>query len=369
MEFKINTKELEKQLNKVVSIVPSRSNMLILEHFLMTVRNNVLSMYSTDLHVSLQNSIPISASSDFSVAIPAKLLFDTIKTLEDTDIKIKIDSDHKVKVTTDTGIFVTSYLDAIDYPTIPELDALHSFAIDGKKLKYAFDTIGFAASKEEIRIAMTGVLLELKKEEIVFVSTDGHRLAKLSLLNYENPVERRIVIPSKSVSILTRLLEDQEVKISFSDTLIKFEFGNEIFVSKLIDDPYPNYESVIPLENDNILEISKDSLLKVLRRIALFTSTSTKQVRFGITKDILSLSAENIDFGSEALEKVLCEYNGTPMEIAFNSSYITEILSNIPHERVIFRLNNPTRACIVEPKEQNENENLIMLIMPMRINV
>lgn len=368
MEIKVNTQEFEKVLNQVVSIIPARSPMPILEHFLLSIKDNMLSVYATDMQIALQTSIPVISAQETSIAVPARLLHDTIKSLTDTDIKISTDKDQKIKVTTDTGVFRISYLEAADFPHLPAFQEIYNFTISTERLKKAFDTANSAVSKEEARISMTGVLMELKTDELRFVATDAHRLVKLSYLDIQNTIEKKIIIPGRAVQVVSKMLTDSDVRVSFNDSQIRLEQGSIVFVSRLIEDQYPNYESVIPLENDNILETSKEELSSVLKRISLFTSTQTKQVKFSITKDILSLSAENIDLGSEANEKILCDYQGTPMDIAFNSTYVSEVIRIIGTDRVIFKLNNPTRACLLEPNIQEENENLLVLIMPMRLN-
>jgi DNA polymerase-3 subunit beta len=369
MEFKVNTKEFEKVLNQVVSIIPARSPMPILEHFLLSIKDNLLSVYATDMQIALQTSIPITSAQETSIAVPARLFHDTIKSLTDTDVKVSTDKNQKIKITTDTGVFKISYLDAAEFPHLPIFQENYNFTISTDKLKKAFDTTVSAVSKEEARIAMTGVLMELKADELRFVATDAHRLVKLSYLDIKNTVEKKLIIPKRTVEVVLKMLTDADVRVSFNDSQIRLEQGNIVLVSRLIEDQYPNYESVIPLENENILETSKEDLSSVLRRISLFASSQTKQVKFSITKDILSLSAENIDLGSEANEKILCEYQGAPMDIAFNSNYVSDVLRSIGTDKVVFKLNNPTRACILEPSIQEENENLLILIMPMRLNV
>ncbi len=368
MEFKVNTKEFEKILNQVVSIIPARSPMPILDHFLLSIKDNMLSVYATDMQISLQTSIPVTSAHETSIVVPARLLHDTIKSLTDTDVKISTDKDQKFKVTTDTGVFKISFLEAADFPHLPAFQEIYNFTISTDRLKRAFDTTNTAISKEEARISMTGVLMELKNDELRFVATDAHRLVKLSYLDIQNTIEKKIIIPGRAVQVVSKMLSDSDVRVSFNDSQIRLEQGSIVFVARLIEDQYPNYESVIPLENDNLLETSKEELSNVLRRISLFTSSQTKQVKFSISKDILSLSAENIDLGSEANEKILCDYQGEPMVIAFNSIYVSEAIRNIDNDRVIFKLNNPTRACILEPKTQLESENFLVLIMPMRLN-
>jgi DNA polymerase-3 subunit beta len=369
MEFKVNTQEFEKVLNQVVSIIPARSPMPILEHFLLSIKDNLLSVYATDMQIALQTSIPITSAQETSIAVPARLFHETIKLLTDTDVKVSTDKNQKIKITTDTGVFKISYLDAADFPHLPIFQENYNFTISKDKLKKAFDTTVSAVSKEEARISMTGVLMELKADELRFVATDAHRLVKLSYLDIKNTVEKKLIIPRRTVEVVLRMLTDADVRVSFNDSQIRLEQGSIVLVSRLIEDQYPNYESVIPLENENILETSKEDLSSVLRRISLFASSQTKQVKFSITKDILSLSAENIDLGSEANEKILCEYQGAPMDIAFNSNYVGDVLKSIGTDKVVFKLNNPTRACILEPSVQEENENLLILIMPMRLNV
>lgn len=369
MEFKVNTKDLEKILSQVIPIIPSRTPLFIMEHFLVTLRDNLLIVYATDTHIGYQTSIPVVSDGDFMAAIPARLFYDTVKSLPDTDIKVVFnENDKRMMIFTDTGKFSLGYVDPIEFPRLPQVVEKISFTIPGERLKYAFETTDFAYDRESQRLAMTGILLDIKTDKVVFVSTDSHRLVKLSLNDIAPKIESQLIIPGRSANILSKLLDQKEVRIVVGEKLVKFEIDSSEFTTRLIEDKYPNYDSVIPLENDNILKVNRDDLYRVLKRISLYTQSKSRQVRFTIEKEILSISATNEEIGSEANEKMLCEYSGESMTIAFKADFIFDILNNISSEEVIFKLDKPNRTCIVEPSTQKENENLLMLVMPMRLN-
>jgi len=369
MEFKVNTKEFERVLSQLIPIIPSRTPLVILEHFLLSIRDNLLIVYATDSNIAFQTSIPVISNGDFEATVPARLLHDTVKSLPDTDIKIVFqESDKRMVIHTDTGKFSLVYASHDEFPKLPKVEEKLSFNISGEKLKYALETTDFAYDRESQRLSLTGILMDIKTDKVVFVSTDGHRLVKLSFKNITTDFEAQIIIPGKSANILSKLLDEKEVRIIGSEKLVKFEIDSSEFITRIIEEKYPNYESVIPLENENVLKINREDLLKVLKRISLYTHSKTRQIKFTLDKDILSVFAENMEMGSEAIEKMLCEYSGEQMTVAFKVDFLIDILNNISTNEVYFKLDKPVRPCLVEPLTQNENENLLMLVMPMRIN-
>ncbi len=370
MEFKINTKELDKVLSNLVSIIPSKSPLEITQHVLLNLKDNLLTIKATDLQVSYQKTIPVFSDGEISVAIPGKLFHDTISSLPDTDIKVTFQqNEKKFVINTDTGKYVISYVDSSEFPVFPEVEELSSFTMNSERLKYALSTTSFACGKDEQRLAMRGILLDLKKDKVVFVSTDGHRLVKLDFNDFQSNFEGQLIIPSKSAELLERVLNDEEVRVIVGDKLVKFEIDGGIFVTRLIDDNYPNYESVIPLENDIVMQISRNELLKVLKRANNFVQSQIKRVDFEITKDMLSVTAENDEMGTKMDEKMLCSYSNDPLKISFKLDLISDILEHIKEDELLFKFNSPTRPCLIEPANQKENENLLVILMPMRVNV
>ena len=180
--------------------------------------------------------------------------------------------------------------------------------------------------------------------------------------------DREIIVPGKALGLAVKSIENSESTVSFSDTHTMFSFGNVRILSRMIEEKYPNYESVIPLDNEKTLVVDKNQLLSSVRRTALYASSTTHQVRFTVKKNSVTISAEDIDFGSEAKETLKCEYSAEPMEIGFNSAYVIDILSHIDTEEVLFLISSPTRASIVKPAIQRDGEMLLMLVMPVRLN-
>ncbi len=368
MEFKVNSKVLEKLLSKIIPAVPARTPMPILENFLFDIEDGSLTVCATDLEIALRSSINVAADENIKMVIPARLLFDIIRSLGETQIHFETESNSKLKLSTDTGIYNISYSSPDDFPAIPAVSKEKEISINGNELKRAIDQTSFAMSKEDMRPAMTGTLLEFSTDGLRFVTTDGHRLVKFVNKELKSDQDEQYIIPERAISVLTKQLGDNDVNIYFSKTNISVNIGDLEFISRLIGEKYPAYNSVIPLVNENAMKVKTDSLLSSIKRMMLFSSSNSKQVKFSISKDKLEVSAEDIDHGSNAKETVFCEYSGEPMDIGFNTSYVNDVLSHLAEEDIIFKLHSPTKACIIEPAEVKENEDLMMLLMPVRLN-
>ena len=368
MEFKVNSKVLEKLLSKIIPAVPTRTPMPILENFLFDITDGAMTVCATDLEIALRSSINVSADENVKMVIPARLLFDIIRSLGETQIKFEVDSNSKLKLTTDNGVYNLSYSSPDDFPEIPVVPKDKIININGNDLKNSIDQTSFAMSKEDMRPAMTGTLFEFTQEGLRFVTTDGHRLVKLLNKNIKSETDEQYIIPERAITVLSKLLTDSDVNIYLSKTNISFNIGELEFISRLIGEKYPAYSSVIPLENENSLKIKTSDILSTVKRMMLFSTSSSKQVKFSISPDKLEVSAEDIDHGSNAVENIFCDYKGEPMDIGFNTNYVHDILTHLDEEEIIFKLHSPTKACIIEPSKENENEDLMMLLMPVRLN-
>ena len=368
MEFKVNSKVLEKLLAKIIPAVPSRTPMPILENFLFDIKDGLLNVCATDLEIALRSSINVAADENLKMIVPARLLYDIIRSLDDTQIHFETESNLKLKLTTENGVYNLSYSLPEDFPAIPSVAEDRQIAFSGSDLKKAIDLTSFAMSKEDMRPAMTGMLLEFSVEGLRFVATDGHRLVKYVNKNIKTEIEEQYVVPERAISVLTKLLGETDVKFCLSKTNISFQMGNLEFISRLIGEKYPAYNSVIPMENENLLKVKTPDLLSTIKRMVLFSTSSSKQVKFSLNKNSLEVSAEDIDHGSNAKENVNCEYKGEPMDIGFNTAYVNDVLSHIEGTDIIFKLHSPTKACIIEPTAMKENEDLMMLLMPVRLN-
>ncbi len=368
MEFNVNSKVLEKLLSKIIPAVPVRTPMPILENFLFDIKDGALIVCATDLEIALRSSINVAADENIKMVIPARLLFDIIRSLEETQIHFATESNSKLILTTDKGVYNLSYSSPEDFPEIPSVSKEREIVLGGKDLKKAIEQTSFAMSKEDMRPAMTGTLFEFSEDGLRFVATDGHRLVKFVNKNINPGTEEQYVVPERAISVLGKLLGETDIKIFLSKTNISFHMGDLEFISRLIGEKYPSYNSVIPLENENLLKIKTGELLSSIKRMMLFSTANSKQVKFSIKENMLEVSAEDIDHGSNAKENINCEYNGEPMDIGFNTTYVSDMLSHLDDEEIIIKLHSATKACIIEPSVAKENEDLMMLLMPVRLN-
>jgi DNA polymerase-3 subunit beta len=376
MEFKVNSKELEKLLSKIIPAVPSRTPMPILENFLFEVKDGLLTVYATDLEISLKSSLKIAAEENLKILLPAKLLYDVVKSLKDTTIRFDIQSSGKANLNTDHGKYNLSYLDTEEYPDIPDFpgedlgkEDLNEISINGSDLRFAFEKSSFAVSKEEMRPAMMGTLFEFTEDGLRFVATDGHRLVNLLNKNIKLDVEAQYILPERAASVLLKILDEKDVKIYLSKTHMSFKLNEYELISRLIKQKYPDYSSVIPLENEFSMEVNTKEIHEAIKRMMLFSTSNTRRVKFSITQDNLEISAEDLDLGASGTENINCKYTGDPLEIGFNSAYVNDVLSHLHfEEKIIFKLHSATKAVIILPTKEKENYELMMLLMPVRLN-
>jgi DNA polymerase-3 subunit beta len=368
MEFKLNSRIIEKLLSKIIPAVPSRTPMPILENFMFEIKDGLLSVSATDLEIALRSSLNVNADKNVKMVIPARLLYDIIRSLPDTMVHFIVEDKQKLSIKTDNGVYNLSYSTPEEFPVIPTVIKEKEISINGSDLKRAIDQTSFAMSKEDMRPAMTGTLFEFTQEGLKFVTTDGHRLVKYIYKTIKTDSDEQYIVPERAITVLSKLLTDSDVSINFSKTNVSFHIDDVEFISRLIGEKYPAYSSVIPLENENLLKVKRDDLLSAIKRMLLFSASNSKQVKFAIGKNTLEVSAEDIDHGSNATENIFCEYSGEPMDIGFNTAYVSEILSHINSDEMIFKLHSPNKACIVEPTVVSENEDLMLLLMPVRLN-
>ncbi|MDI6767842.1 MAG: DNA polymerase III subunit beta [Bacteroidota bacterium] len=371
MKFSSTSTELQRVLGNIGGVIPSKSTLPILENFLFQLAKDELKITATDLDTSMTVSIKVKGSEDGMIAIPAKRLFETVRTLPNLNIDfIAIPENNKIVMLTSNGEYKLTGESNENYPSLPSFKGLDELSMDNEILRRIIGKTVFAVSNDELRPAMMGTLFQLKKGEIKIAATDGHRLVRLIISNYPAiTFDREVIIPAKALNLVLKSVNDTTSNIAFNENHTMFTFGDMVLISRMIEEKYPNYESVIPVDNDKVLIVDKNQLLSSVRRIALYASSTTHQVRFSIKKNNITVSAEDIDFGSEARESLTCDYSLDAMEIGFNSTYIIDVLSHIDTDEVMFKLSTPTRAVTIQPVTQRENENLLMLVMPVRLNV
>jgi DNA polymerase-3 subunit beta len=370
MKFTTTTSELLRSLSRVHGVVPTKSTSPILENVLCELLNDVLTITATDMDISLAVTMSVKGAEDGRIAIPAKRLLDTVRALPETSITFTIDTTgNKIQVSTGTGEYTLTGESAKEFPPLPQFRGKEQMTIETATLKRLIHRTAFAVSADELRPAMMGVLFQARGTELRAVATDGHRLVRcIQTLPAPPGVSRDIIVPAKALMLIGRLLEGTENTMAISETHLRITFEQTTLIARLIDEAYPNYESVIPQDNTRVMSVRRDEMVASLRRVALYASATTHQVRFQLAKGTVNLSAQDVDFGGEARETVQCEYGGEAMEIGFNSTYLIDILTHLDDERVSFRFSTPTRAGIVTPTTPGPGEDITMLVMPVRLN-
>ncbi|HLF19971.1 MAG TPA: DNA polymerase III subunit beta [Bacteroidota bacterium] len=369
MKFTVASAELQKTLNRISGVVPSKSTLPILENILFSLTKNNLRLAATDLEVSMSATVDVKGSEDGAVAVPAKRIMDTVRTLPDVQLVFHADpSSNKIKMITENGEYNLMGESGEEFPTIPQFKSDEQMILQGGMLKALINRTIFSVSTDELRPAMTGVLLQLKGNELRAVASDGHRLVRINYASLKPKIKKDIIVPAKALALVSKSAEENQNTMAVDTSHVQFTFGNTTLTSRLIEEAYPNYESVIPLDNEKKLTVSRDLLLSSVKRVSLYSSSTTHQVRFSLKKNEMLVTAEDIDFGGEAKEKIPCNYEADTLEIGFNSGYVVDILSHIESDDVVFRFSSGVRAAIVMPAAQKENEDVLMLVMPMRLN-
>ncbi len=369
MKFTVASSELQKALTKVNGVVPSKSTLPILENILFVLNKNSLRLVATDLEVSMAAAVEVKGAEDGSIAVPAKRILDTVRALPDVQIIFHADaSSNKIKMVTESGEYNLIGETSEEFPAGPQLKAENEVILSGTTLSGIVNQTIFSVSSDELRPAMTGVLFQFEGKDLTVVATDGHRLVKIGFAGVGAKVKKDIIIPAKALVLVGRSIEDHDVKISVDATHAQFHLGSTTLTSRLIEEKYPNYESVIPLDNTKNLTIARDLLLAAVKRVALYSSSTTHQVRFAVKKSEVRIAAEDVDFGGEAREKIPCSYDAEDLEIGFNAHYVADILSHIDSDDVVFRFSSPVRAAIITPAANKEGQHVLMLVMPMRLN-
>jgi len=361
-------------LQKISGVLSTSSTLPILEDFLFELKDGKLKITASDLETTISVELDVDMSEDDGiVAIPAKMLLDIMKTFPELPVTISVNTENQgVEIFAGEGKYKLIGHKSDEFPQLPVLDNTNKININGSQLVNAFEKTLFATGSDELRPVMSGVLCELNEDNITFVATDAHKLVKYKRTDLSSENVASFILPKKPLNHLKSIIpddEDAEVTLEYNDTNAVIVFDNITLVCRLIDGKYPNYEAVIPQQNPFKLSVGRVSLLNALRRVSIFGSKSTHQVRFKVSGKELVLSAEDIDFSSEAKERLTCSYEGEDMEIGFNSRFMLDMLTTLDNENIIIEMSAPNRAGILLPDDDAESaEEILMLIMPVMLS-
>lgn len=371
MKFIVSSSYLLKQVSAINGVITTNPVVPILENFLFEIKEGTLTITASDLQTSMITEIDVEAKEDGSIAIPARILMETLRNLPEQPVTFTIDSDtYSIEINSDNGRYKLSGENATDFPKIPTVSDGYSVNMSSEVLGQAINNTIFATSNDELRPAMTGVYINLSETNTTFVATDSHRLIRYRRVDVAADQDHTMIIPRKALTLLKATLpsENTAVNMEFNASNAFFNFNNIKMICRLIDERFPDYENVIPVDNENVIVINKEEVLSSLRRIAIYANKTTHQVRLKVTGSELMISAEDLDFSNEANERLSCEHDGEDIEIGFNAKFLIEMLNNLDTDEINLKLNAPNRAGIILPNEQDENEDMLMLVMPVMLN-
>lgn len=371
MKFVVSSSELVKNLSSISGVIAPNPLVPILENFLFELDSTVLTVTSSDLQTVMVAEVNVDSSDKVGVAIPARLLMETVKSLPEQPISVNINPDtFGIEIITSNGRFKIAGENPMDFPKAPEVNKSFNLELDSHILASAINNTLFATSTDDLRPAMTGVFIDIGEESTTFVATDGHRLIRYKREDIKSASATTMILPRKALNLIKTSLPQENVPVTteFSNSNAFFSFKNIKLICRLIDERYPDYENVIPKVNPNKMVIEKSKFLSSLKRIAIFSNKVTHQIRLKITSDELTISAEDLDYSNEAVEKIECEFTGEEMEIGFNAKFLAELIGNISSSTLTLELSMPNRAGLIIPTDKEENEDILMLIMPVMLN-
>ncbi|PKH51033.1 DNA polymerase III subunit beta [Tenacibaculum sp. Bg11-29] len=371
MKFIVSSSQLLKQLQVLGGVINSNNTLPILDNFLFELANNELKISSSDLETTMTSVIEVESTDSGSIAINARLLLDTLKTFPEQPLTFKAESDSTIEIISEQGKYDMAYFSGEEFPKAVELPSPSSTEIPSQILATAISKTIFAAGNDDLRPVMSGVFFQFNSKELTFVATDAHKLVKYTRTDVTADKSAEFIMPKKPLNLLKGILNGSEenVIIEYNDTNAKFNFGNVVLVCRLIDGKYPNYEAVIPKENPNKLTVDRASFLNSVKRVSIFSSKTTHQIRLKMAGTELNISAEDLDYSNKADERLQCDYQGDDMQIGFNSRFLSEMLNNLSANDVLIEMSLPNRAGILTPIDgTDEGEQVTMLVMPVMLN-
>lgn len=376
MKFVISSTELLSHLQAISRVISNKNTLPILDNFLFQLADKELKITASDLETTLITTITLeNVTDEGSIAIPARILTDTLKEFPDQPLTFDINTDSfGVVITTENGKYNVVGQNGEDFPQLPVIkdDQKTSIQLTADVLLSGITKTLFATADDELRPVMNGIYIELYPDNMTFVASDAHKLVRYRRNDVKADQESSFILPKKPASLLKAILpkEENEVMVEFDDKNAFFTLSNYKLVSRLVEGNYPSYNSVIPTNNPNKLTIDRLELYNALKRVALFSNQASNLIKLELKGNQLTVSAQDIDFSISANERLNCQYEGDDMEIGFKSSFLIEILSNLASTDVLVELSDPSRAGILFPAEkENDDEDVLMLLMPMMINV
>lgn len=374
MRFTVSSSALSSKLNMLAKVIGSKNSLPILDCFLFQVANGEMSITASDSDNVIKSTLALTDhDGEGEFCVPNRVILDALKELPEQPLHFDVDAAGEavaIKIVYQNGLYNFTGQSAEEYPRTQSMnDACTTVSLPTEMLINNISRSFFATANDELRPVMNGIYFDLTADALAIVASDGHKLVRSKNFTIKSESPSAFNLPKKPASLLKNILskDGDDAIIKFDDRSAEIQFTDGVMRCRLIDGRYPNYNSVIP-NNPNEVTVDRRGLQSALRRVLPFASESSQLIRFHIESGRFEVSSEDIDFSTSAKEQLSCEYNGSPISIGFKGSSLMEILSNLTSDNIIIQLADPSRAGIIVPAEQPENEDILMLIMPMLLN-
>jgi len=376
MKFVVSSTELLSHLTAISKVISNKSTLPILDNFLFSISDNGLTITASDSESTLITSFELdNVEGEGIIALPAKLLIDTLREFPEQPLTFQIDTaTFGIQIFSENGKFSIVGYDGADYPDVPvaDEDSVITLVVNRKVLLKGIEKTLFATADDELRPVMNGIYIELTADYMSFVASDAHKLVRYRRSDAKSELDSSFIFPKKPAALLKNLLskEESDVQLRFNEKNAFFKMTNYQLICRLVEGNYPSYNSVIPVNNPNSMVIDRLAFLNTVKRVSVFANQASNLVRLAIGGNQLVVSSQDIDFAISGTERLNCEYEGDDMEIGFKSTFLQEILSNLPSSEIKLEMSDPSRAGLLLPGEkEDDNEDVLMLLMPMMINV
>ena len=374
MRYTVSSSALSSKLNMLAKVIGSKNSLPILDCFLFQVANGEMSITASDSDNVIKSTLALTDhDGEGEFCVPNRVILDALKELPEQPLHFDVDTAGEavaIKIVYQNGLYNFTGQSAEEYPRTQSMnDACTTVSLPTEMLINNISRSLFATANDELRPVMNGIYFDLTADALAIVASDGHKLVRSKNFTIKSESPSAFNLPKKPASLLKNILskDGDDAIIKFDDRSAEIQFTDGVMRCRLIDGRYPNYNSVIP-NNPNEVTVDRRGLQSALRRVLPFASESSQLIRFHIESGRFEVSSEDIDFSTSAKEQLSCEYNGSPISIGFKGSSLMEILSNLTSDNIIIQLADPSRAGIIVPAEQPENEDILMLIMPMLLN-
>lgn len=368
MKFTVSSTVLAQHLSAISGVIARNPIVPILENFLFQVNHNELVITASDLQTSVSIALEIQSAIQVDIAVPARMLLDTVKNLPEQMISLEINPEsYVVLIKSDNGLYKLLGENACDFPKFTLEQEGMTLSIPADSFKGVLQQTMFATSQNELKPAMSGVYMDFSPTMATFVATDGHRLVRYIRKDLTMATQHTLIVPKKALLFINSVLSAPKgmLHLTLYRSAIKFQYGHMVIITRLVDERYPDYEAVIPTSYASRLTIDRMALINALRRIMIYANRATHQVKFSVKDNGLTIFAEDLEFSNEANEQLLGLYDGAPLDIGFNAKLLLEMLMSMSVQEVVFAFLEAHKAVLILPKQQADDQDVLLLIMPI----